>query len=566
MSLIGALNVGRTALATHQAALQVTGNNIANAGNADYARQTSQMQPISGRQIKPGVFLGGGVDLTAVQRQVDEALAGRLRASVSDQSGAATAEQWLGRVEAVFNELGDQDLSTQMSAFFNAWSDLANRPQDASLRQVVMQSGSTLAKWFRDVRSDLGHLQIDADTQLQSLTANADRLAQRVADLNQQIVVAEGGTGGMANGLRDQRDTALKQLSELIDIKTVADGGLTNVYVGSEPLVIGVTSRGVALKQETVNGALTSTVVFKSNNGAIKLTGGSLGALNQVRSEDLGGVIDQVDSFAHSLIFELNKVHSSGQGAEGFTGATSTNALNDATAALTDPSAGMKFSPVNGSFVVHVKDKQTGLVSSTLVQVDLDGRNGNDTSLSDLATSMNSISGLSAQVSAGKLTISAAGNNVEFGFSQDSSGVLAGLGVNTYFSGADARDIDLNSALRDHPMLLAAAKNGQPADNQTALAIAAMQTTAMGSLQGRTLNESYQSVIDSLAGKTSAAKSDAEASRVVLETLQAQRESLSGVSLDEEAVNMIKQQRAFQGAARLVAAVDELMKQVLQLV
>ena len=50
------------------------------------------------------------------------------------------------------------------------------------------------------------------------------------------------------------------------------------------------------------------------------------------------------------------------------------------------------------------------------------------------------------------------------------------------------------------------------------------------------------------------------------ETLAAQREALSGVSLDEEAVNLMRQQRAFQGAARLVAAVDEMMQTVLNLV
>jgi flagellar hook-associated protein 1 FlgK len=52
----------------------------------------------------------------------------------------------------------------------------------------------------------------------------------------------------------------------------------------------------------------------------------------------------------------------------------------------------------------------------------------------------------------------------------------------------------------------------------------------------------------------------------VKDTLQAQREALSGVSLDEEAVNLMKQQRAFQGAARLITAVNEMMDTVLNLV
>src|SRR3954470_4736147 len=142
MSLTGALNIGRAALAAQHAAIQVTANNIANAGNADFTRQTSDLAPTRDQQIRAGVFIGTGVDLTGIQRQIDEALQGRLRASISDSEGADTTDQWLGRVESVFNELGDDDLSTKLSTFFGSWSNLANKPEDAGLRQVVLQSGN----------------------------------------------------------------------------------------------------------------------------------------------------------------------------------------------------------------------------------------------------------------------------------------------------------------------------------------------------------------------------------------------------------------------------------------
>src|SRR5437588_7717193 len=148
MSLIGALNTGRTALAVQQAAIQVTGNNISNAGNADYTRQVANLSPSADQELRPGMFVGTGVDLTSIQRQIDDALNSRLRGSVSDNQGAQTTQQWLSRVEATFNELGDSDLSTQLSTFFGAWSNLANKPQDMGLRQVVIQDGDALAKQF----------------------------------------------------------------------------------------------------------------------------------------------------------------------------------------------------------------------------------------------------------------------------------------------------------------------------------------------------------------------------------------------------------------------------------
>ncbi len=565
MSLIGTLNLSKTALAVQQAAIQTTGNNIANAGNADFTRQATGVVPSKDQQIGPGVFVGSGLNLQSISRQIDESLQSRLRASSSDEQAADTAQQWLGRIESLFNELSDQDLSTQLSTFFNSWSNLANKPQDVGLRQVVIQNGDTVAQWLRDLRTKLGSLQGDVDQRMKAQAGNADSLAQQVADLNQQIVVAEGGTGGQANGLRDQRDVVLKKLSELVDIKTVQQPtGVIDVYVGSEPLVSGTTSRGVSLRNETVNGQLESTVTFKANDGAMKLTAGQLGALGQARDK-IDETMDQFDALAGNLIFELNKLHGSGQGLEGFSTVTATNQVDDSNVALNDPRANLKFAPTHGSFVVHVKNKTSGLATSTLVQVDLDGAGGNDTTLESLRASLDAVAGITASDVGGRLRIAADTTDVEISFSQDSSGTLAALGINSFFTGKDASDIALNAAIKERPQLLAAAKNGEKGDNQTALAIAALESKAVAALNGASLKESYQNSVNGVATQASAARTNAEATRVVKETLEAQRESLSGVSLDEEAMNLMRQQRAFQGAARVIAAVDEMMQTLLSI-
>src|SRR5438876_321167 len=180
MSLIGALNIGNTALAVTQAQIQTTGNNIANAGDADYTRQVAGSAPALDQQIKPGIFVGTGVDLTSIQRQVDEALQARLRGSVSDTEAASTTQDWLSRIEATFNELGDVDLSTQLSTFFNGWSELANKPQDIGLRQIVLQNGANLAHGFQDLRGQLGSLQMDSGQELRGLTTQADTLSKQI--------------------------------------------------------------------------------------------------------------------------------------------------------------------------------------------------------------------------------------------------------------------------------------------------------------------------------------------------------------------------------------------------
>jgi flagellar hook-associated protein 1 len=566
MSLIGALNIGKSALATHQAAINVTGNNIANAGNANYTRQVGHVRPGVDQQLRPGLFVGTGINLESVQRQIDEALEGRLRGSVSTEAGAATMHQWLSRIESVFNELSDDDLSSQLSAFFNSWSNLANQPHDPSLRQIVLQNGDSVARWLQSLRSDLVDLQKDVDSRLGALVNDADQLGRQVAELNAQIVRLEAGTGAQANGLRDQRDVVLRQLSELIDIRTLpGDNGMVNVFVGSEPLVFGTESRGVCLRQDAVDGQLHATIVFKANNGAMRLTGGALGALSEVRTQHMQRLIDEVDGYATTLMFELNRLHASGQGLEGFTSITGASQVLDAGVPLNDARSGLAFVPESGSVVVHVRDRLSGLTTSTLVQIDLDGQGGNDTTLQSLVAGFHGIDGVAASIQGGRLRLAAEGN-VEISFSQDSSGVLAALGINTFFTGRDARDIAVNPLLKSTPALLAAARNGQAGDDQTALAIAALESKALPALGGQSLVGRYQAMVTSVAVATDGARRNAEAGRIVRETLHAQREALSGVSLDEEAINLMKQQRAFQGAAKLISVVDEMMRTMLNMI
>jgi flagellar hook-associated protein 1 FlgK len=440
MSLIGALNIGKSAMAVSQAAIQTTGNNIANAGNADYTRQVARITPNKEQQLRPGIFIGNGINLSAIERQIDEALQTRLRGSFGDEASADAMMQWMGRIESVFNELSDEDLSTQFSTFFASWSNLANKPQDVGLRQIVLQSGASLANWFNNLRSQLVSLTNDADARLQALTSQANDLASQLAGLNAEIVRAEGGQSGQANALRDQRDALLGRLATLMDVKTIQrSNGSLDVFIGSEPLVIGSDSRGLELKLESVDGELHSKVVFSADKGAVRMNSGSLGALDQVR-KTIDAVVEQVDKLAGELIFELNKLHSSGQGLTGMRSATSTNIVEDPTVALNAAASGLKFTPTNGSFVVHVKDKQTGLINSTLVQIDLNGT-GSDTTLNSLVADLNAIDNLSASITGGRLDIAAGSRDVEISFSQDSSGVLSALGINGFFTGTSARDI-----------------------------------------------------------------------------------------------------------------------------
>jgi flagellar hook-associated protein 1 FlgK len=567
MSLIGALDAGQSALAAAQAGLQVTGNNIANAGNADYSRQVAETAPSTDQQISPGIFLGTGVDLTTIQRQVDDALNSRLRGAMSDNAAANTNQQWLTQVQSTLNALSGQDMSSQMTKFFNDWSSLANNPTDDGQRQVVLQDGANLAGYTQGLQGQLGALQTSVNQELKGQAQAANGLADQIATLNRQIVVTEGGSSGQANGLRDQRDAVLKQLSQLMNTTSIEQpDGEINVYVGSELLVNGQTNNGVSLKSKTdlSTGVTTPTLVFTANNGDIPVTSGELGALINSRSQ-IVDVSDQIDTLTHNLISAVNQLHASGQGTTGYDTVTSSNVVADPTAALDQPAAGLSFTPVNGSFVVHVKQNSTGLVTSTLVNVDLQGQ-PSDTTLNSLQAQLSGIPGVTASINGGKLTIASASPDQQISFSQDSSGTLAALGINTFFTGMNAENIGVNAQLTADPSLLAAAQNGAVGDNQVALAISQLGSSPLTSLNGQTLQQSYQALVNQVATGTAASKQNATAAQAVQDTLQNQQSSLSGVSMDEEAVNLMQQQRAFQAAAQVVTTVNTMMQTLLQMV
>jgi flagellar hook-associated protein 1 len=565
MSLISALNIGKSALATHQAAIQVTSNNIANAGNPDYTRQVMKLAPSGDVPSSSGVLIGTGVQVASLARQIDDALEERIRLSVSDDQAAGVTQEMLGRVEGVFNALGDGDLSSQLTAFFNSWSNLANQPQNLGSRQVVLQQGQQIAASLQSLRGQLTQIGADAGKQLTQLAGQADQYCSQVAKLNGQIAVAEAGQGGSAAGLRDQRDAVLEQLAQLVDIKVQDTGnGMVNVLVGSEPIVTQNQSNGLVLGSEMVDGVATTVLQTRIDRATLQPTSGQMGALLEITS-DPGGVVKQLDTLAGGIIFEVNRLHASGQGLTGLSSAVASNNAADPTAALNASAAGLPFTPQNGTFVVQVKSKNSGLTTSTLVKVDLDGLNGDDTTLSSLAGQLDAIDGISATAGGGRLRISADSGDVEFSFAQDTSGTLAALGINSFFTGKNAAEIAVSAALQSSPALLAAAQNGQSGDNSNARAIAALSDQTVSSLNGQRLTDVWQTMVNGVGVAVAAAKTNQQATQAVSLTLQTQRESLSGVSLDEEAVNLMREQRAYQAAARVISTVDQLMQVLMQI-
>jgi len=567
MGLItSALQIGKSALMSYQSALLAVGNNVSNASSPEYTRQTPVLSPLMGGVTPEGFQAGAGVALVALKRNIDEALESRIRVGLGDQSSAAVERQALGRLETVLNEMTDQDLSTLLEKFFGAFSSLQNNAHDVSARGMVITAGQSLVDEIRRQRTDVLSLVEELNQGITDVTRQADGIARDIASLNQQIVDAETRQRGMAGALRDQRDAKLRELSEIVRIQSEPqDTGAVNVYIGNELLVQGGTCRGLTTETENRDGIERVIPVFADDGGPIRVLGGRLEGFAESRDTFSLGHLKDLDTLAAALIQEVNKVHSQGQGLCGLTDVTGTFSVLDADAALNSDAAALALKPKNGSFQITVRNVSTGTGVTATIPVDLDGI-GADTTLTSLAATINAnTDNLTASVTADRRLRITADNGYEVTFGEDSSNVLAALGINTFFTGAAANDIALNPVVASDATLLAAARSNLPGDGTNADALARVGTAAAASLNGRSIVDFYNFVAGKIAVNGNAARAGQQAADSILTSLQAQRESISGVSLDEEAIQLVKFERGFQGAARYVSVVNNLIDEMLAL-
>jgi len=572
--LNSALHIGRNAILGYQGALQVVGSNVSSAGSPDYTRLSPHLSPLQGSLQVEGLQPGAGVALGDIRRNVDEALEDRLRLAIGDQESALEQQQALSQIETFFDDINGTGISSALGTFFNTFDDLQNTPEDAALRDLTINNGATLASSIQSLRSQIEQSFEDGNSRITDLVKQADEVAQSVADLNKRIAIAEGSSSSTATGLRDQRDALLRELSTYFDIsvKEQSDGAI-NVYVGSETLIQGNMYRGLATEDKTQSGMMFTSIRFADTGAEVAISGGRLGGILIARDTLGRDQIERLDELAGALIYEMNRLHADGQGLVGLTDVTATYDLLASNVSLGGTDTGLKQAVQGGSFFVTVADEATGTPVSYRIDVVVEGSE-EDTTLDSLAADIDSlVTGVSAEVTSdNRLKISADdGFTFTFGHDgnqqrEDTSGVLAALGINTFFSGSDAGDIEVNSAIADHPELLAASSVFLAGDATTARRIAELGDQTSALLDGVSITDFYNTIAGSVAVSASAANDKADAAASVLSVLQAQRESISGVSLDEEAIALLKYERSFQGASRFVRVVDDLISELVALV
>ena len=276
----------------------------------------------------------------------------------------------------------------------------------------------------------------------------------------------------------------------------------------------------------------------------------------------LGGFLDQLNNFAGTLTFEFNKVYSSGQGLDGFTQTTSQPA-GERSGAGPEP-AGLTFTPTSGSFQVLVHNKDTGAVADEQHQRHLNGTAATRRSTAWPAA-LGAINGLRPASTNGHLVLTATDPDTEFAFADDTSGVLASLGLNTFFTGSNAADLAVNQDVVNDPGKFAAATDGIGTGTGNATTLANFLDRPLSSAGGATIGNLASNLTDDVTQASATAQAQANGADTFAQTLQSQELSISGVNIDEQTVQMISFQRAFQAEAKYISTLNNMLGNLMKL-
>jgi len=309
--------IGISGLHAAQKALDVIGNNIANAATEGYHRQEVILRPADPAYTN-GQLIGQGVDFAGVRRRISELLDSQILSQDSTLSDMSKQLDILRSIETVFSELSSPGLSTAMDNFFSAFGELSLRPWDTSLQSTVLSSAQTLTNQFRNAASVIGSLYESTYTDALSAAEKINQLAEQIAQMNTTIY-SQSVRGYDSSNLLDRRDSLLTELGQLIGISVVSrEYGQVDVYAAGLPLVNGTNASELEVRLLPSDGNYNLALAPKDTELYVsQVSGGQMGGLFALRNDILFGLSDDLDGLAEAVISEVNKLHAQGVGSLG---------------------------------------------------------------------------------------------------------------------------------------------------------------------------------------------------------------------------------------------------------
>lgn len=215
------LNIASSGLSAYQVAVNTTANNISNVKTDGYSRQVAnRTQAESLRVYAKYGTTGSGVETTSITRVRDEYYDVKYWINNSSLGLYERKVYYMNQIEDYFiDDDTTKGFTTILNNMFNNLDTLSDSAADMDKRKSFISSCQNFATYFNSVAVGLSQVQTDANLEVKSAVDNINAIAKKIALINNQINTIEM-QGGHANELRDQRALLLDELSQIVPIET----------------------------------------------------------------------------------------------------------------------------------------------------------------------------------------------------------------------------------------------------------------------------------------------------------------------------------------------------------
>lgn len=549
---LGGLNASQAGLAT-------ASHNINNATTVGYNRQRV-MVSTAGAQATSYGYVGRGVQIDTITRSYDSFLYKQL---VGAQGSSAQLQTQFDQVSQVNSLFADRTvgIAPGLNNFFTSMNTVASKPADPAARQDLLGKANSLTTQIRSAYQEMQNQRLGLNTQIATTVDQVNSYLTRIDDLNTQISIASAKAGGNPpNDVLDQRDQAVSELNRLIGISTYEQGGKFNISLasGGQSLLSGdsiyplqavpsakdVSRTVIAYTLPAGSGGKTVTVELNDADAS----GGKLSGLLQFRASSLDVMQSQLGQIAVGLALSFNEQHNQGLDAAGnpgtdFFGMGSPQGVPDA--------GNRSNAQISGAFT------NVNNINAKSYEIHFDGANYRVTRQPEGAQVYNGpatgtppSATLDLETEMGvALTIDAppqAGDKWSLSPTRDA-----------------ARDIDV--LITDPEKIAAADADGGDANGNNALLLAQLQTAKVLGHGTINITEMFSQVVNTVGVQTQLIQSANIAQKSLVAQKTAAQQSVSGVNLNEEYVNLSLYQEQYQASARIIDVASTLFDTLLGL-
>lgn len=525
------LSIGGSGVRAYQTAMNIVGQNIANANTEGYVRREARLEelaPGAGRYVlQVNRNINGGVLANGVNRQADQFRDAAVRSGTSELGRTSAGIVWLERIERT---LDGADIPAALTRFFNAGEGVAADPTGTAPRALFLNAADSVVTAIRTAQEGLSATAGDLAATAQLATDELNGIAQGLASANAGLSRVRVGTNEHAQ-LLDERDRLLSRLSNLTSIHVTSnEAGVATVRfndLNGPVLVDGPNARKVDMGLNA-SGMLALTVDPNGTPQAVALRGGGLAGLadSALRVAEMRA---QLAGLADALKTGVNDVQAAGVDLDGnagvplFGGAPGELTLNQISGRQIAAARPWTVSPgaANAGGAVLTASGTGGALPSTRFSV-----------------------------SGGVLTALDPVTSNVLGSAPYTPGVpvtLAGL------------QVTVTGAAVDGDSFTVVATPAGSRDNGNMAGLQALRRSGGFETQAGEMISVNATALDSR-------RDVADAQTAILEGASAARDALSGVNLDNEAVELMRFQQAYQASSRIIQVSREIFQSLIEAV